>query len=261
MEKEINNHTFVIMAYKESSFLEDCICSVINQDIKSNIIISTSTPNEYIRNLANKYNLPLFVNKGVGDMADNWNFALSLSKTQFTTLCHQDDLYDSNYLKEVARYFSDDVLLIHTHWKALSGNKKCNNKCSAAHKLLNFPVFLFPGCRWLRLFILSLGMSVKTPSVCYNKKVLNLPIWNNKYNIVLDWQAITEIAKLKGKFIYITKPLFYYRISDEAESYSAIKHGVRYEEDFEMFCKFWPKCIAKLILFFYKRSYNVYEVK
>lgn len=34
------------MAYKESSYLEECIRSVLNQDIKKNGIVTTSTPNE-----------------------------------------------------------------------------------------------------------------------------------------------------------------------------------------------------------------------
>ena len=46
MEKSI--HTFVVLAYKESKYLENCIKSVLNQKYKSNVIISTSTPNKYI---------------------------------------------------------------------------------------------------------------------------------------------------------------------------------------------------------------------
>ena len=42
------NHTFVILAYNISDDLEECIKSVINQSVKSNIVIATSTPNDYI---------------------------------------------------------------------------------------------------------------------------------------------------------------------------------------------------------------------
>ena len=41
-------HTFVICAYKESEFLEECILSLKKQSIKSEILIATSTPNKYI---------------------------------------------------------------------------------------------------------------------------------------------------------------------------------------------------------------------
>ena len=48
-------HTFVICAYKESPYLEECVKSLIRQTIKSNIIIVTSTPNSYIEDIAGKY--------------------------------------------------------------------------------------------------------------------------------------------------------------------------------------------------------------
>ena len=45
-------HTFVILAYKESDDLEDCIKSVLKQSVKSNVVIATSTPNDFITDLA-----------------------------------------------------------------------------------------------------------------------------------------------------------------------------------------------------------------
>ena len=50
-------HTFVICAYKESEFLEECVESLKKQTIKSNIIMVTSTPNEHIKKIANKYGI------------------------------------------------------------------------------------------------------------------------------------------------------------------------------------------------------------
>ena len=47
-------HTFVICAYKESKYLEDCIKSLKAQEVKSDIKIATSTPNEYIYSIADK---------------------------------------------------------------------------------------------------------------------------------------------------------------------------------------------------------------
>lgn len=44
-------HEFVICAYKESKYLEDCIISLKKQKKKSNIKLATSTPNNYIENL------------------------------------------------------------------------------------------------------------------------------------------------------------------------------------------------------------------
>ena len=63
-------HTFVICAYKESQYLEECIVSLINQETETNILISTSTPNDYIEELANKYNI-IIDSKIIANIKDN----------------------------------------------------------------------------------------------------------------------------------------------------------------------------------------------
>ena len=59
--KNSMNHTFAICAYKESAYLEKCIKSLKNQTIKSNIILVTSTPNDFLEEISKKYNLPYFI--------------------------------------------------------------------------------------------------------------------------------------------------------------------------------------------------------
>ena len=54
----MNEHTFAVCAYKESPYLEECIESLKGQSVRSNILIATSTPNEYIKNIAEKNNIP-----------------------------------------------------------------------------------------------------------------------------------------------------------------------------------------------------------
>ena len=87
-------HTFVICAYKDSPYLEDCIRSLKAQEIKSELILTTSTPSEYIEKLANKYDIEFIVNKDGGNIGKDWNFAYKLAKTDLVTIAHQDDIYD-----------------------------------------------------------------------------------------------------------------------------------------------------------------------
>ena len=63
MEYQNTDHTFAVCAYKESPYLESCIKSLVNQKVKSNIIVCTSTPCEFIENMAKKYDLPYYVGK------------------------------------------------------------------------------------------------------------------------------------------------------------------------------------------------------
>ena len=59
-------HTFVVLAYKQSEYLEECIKSVLNQKYSSKVIIATSTPNNYIQTIASKYNLDIKINPNQG---------------------------------------------------------------------------------------------------------------------------------------------------------------------------------------------------
>ena len=88
-------HTFVVLAYKESIYLETCIKSVLNQKYKSDVVIATSTPNDFIYNLANKYNLRVIVNNeqkhGIGY---DFDFARTCVNSEMVTIAHQDDIYE-----------------------------------------------------------------------------------------------------------------------------------------------------------------------
>ena len=41
------NHLLVLCAYKESEYLEECLLSLLNQTVTADIVICTSTPNDY----------------------------------------------------------------------------------------------------------------------------------------------------------------------------------------------------------------------
>ena len=69
-----SQHTFVVLAYKESPFLEDCIKSVMNQQYNSDVVIATSTPNDFIDAIAKKYDLKVIArpekDRGKGAASD-----------------------------------------------------------------------------------------------------------------------------------------------------------------------------------------------
>lgn len=85
-------HTFVICAYKESVFLEERILSLKKQTVRSNIFITTSIPNKYIGDIADKHGIDIIVDHGQGGITHDWNFGLS-KVTRYATVAHQDDIY------------------------------------------------------------------------------------------------------------------------------------------------------------------------
>lgn len=66
--KQYNNYTaddftFVVCAYQECEYLEEAIRSVKEQTISAKILISTSTPNDFIQGIADRYDIPVCVNR------------------------------------------------------------------------------------------------------------------------------------------------------------------------------------------------------
>ena len=57
------NHTFVILAHKDSIYIEECIMSIVNQKgSNSEIIMTTSTPSKFLNDISEKYNIKMYIN-------------------------------------------------------------------------------------------------------------------------------------------------------------------------------------------------------
>ena len=252
-------HTFVICAYKKSEYLEECIKSLINQEVKSHIIMVTSTPNEYISSMAEKYDIPLFVNEGEGGITQDWNFGLSKVKTKLATIAHQDDIYESEYtsmfLKEL-KGSKKPLIVFSDYGEIRNGEKTTDVSMLRIKKMMMLPlrVRLFKGSRFVRRRVLSMGDPICCPSVMFAMKNMELPIFANNYTCAEDWEAWEKISRMKGDFIYVPKPLMYHRIHEESTTTKTLEAGGRIQENYEMFCKFWPKPIARVINKQYTKS-------
>lgn len=258
-ESKMNKHTFVICAYKESPFLEECIQSVLSQSLKSKVKIVTSTPCAYIFNMAKKYNIPLVVNKNDGGIVQDWNFAYAQADTPLVTITHQDDIYCEDYLKNILWQFRKHKkpLIFFTDYGEIRGEEYVKtNKLLKVKRIMLKPLEIskFSGSIFLRRRILSLGSPICCPSVTYVKPNLPKQIFDVGFRSDEDWQAWEKLSKLKGEFVYSKKILMYHRIHNGSETTAIISDTGRAVEDYQMFCKFWPKWIAKLLVKFYSTS-------
>lgn len=254
------NHTFAICAYGESPFLEQCIQSVVNQTIPSKVFIATSTPNDFISNLAQKYGISVKENKGERGITQDWNNAISLCETPLVTLAHQDDLYFETFSESVVSAFSDGknpLILFSDYYEIKKGNIQKDNSLLRIKRLMLWPLKckLLQRSIWVRRRILSMGSPICCPSVTYNLEMLEQPIFNNHFRTNEDWEAWEKISKKKGSFIYIPVALMAHRIHSESETTKMISEtNGRSEEDLEMFSKFWPNFVARFLVKKYKKS-------
>lgn len=258
-------HTFVICAYKESEYLEECILSLINQDYKSKILIATSTPNDYIDFLSRKYNIPIVVNEGERGITQDWNFAISSVDTKLVTVAHQDDIYEPSYTSTFIKAFKGSkrpLIAFSDYGEIRNGIKTTDVPMLKIKKIMMLPLRLkiFKSSRFIRRRVLSFGDPICCPSVMFAIDNLEQPIFKNHFICCEDWEAWEELSRKKGDFIYISKPLMYHRIHEESTTTKTLEVGGRIEENYEMFCKFWPKSIARFINRFYTKSEDSNEL-
>jgi len=204
----------MICAYGENPYLEQSILSVKRQSLKTGAKISTSTPNEYITDLAEKYNLPVVVNHGVGDMADNFNFAIHNAGTKLVTLIHQDDYYLPDYAEEMLRCMDrakNPILFSSDYGELREGKAVYSNRLLNIKKVLRVPMRLFPSAKAGKRLSLAFGDSICCPSVTYVSSVMERHGYSSGLKTNHDWKLWEELSLEKGSFVYSPKPLMLHR--------------------------------------------------
>lgn len=265
MEKEVL-HTFVVLAYKESEYLEECIRSVMNQKYKSNVMIATSTPNKYISDLAKKYDLEVVVNEGEKGIGNDFDFAIKCGKTKLVTVAHQDDYYDYEYSYEVVSNYNkhkNAIILFSDYYEIKNKEKELTNVNLKIKRILltGLRIKSLSGLKLLKRSSIALGCSICCPAVTFNIERIKFPVFSSEFRCDVDWNAWERLSKLKGKFIFISKKLMGHRIHEESTTTSIIKENTRTKEDFVILKRFWITPIAKVINRFYSNSEKNNEIK
>lgn len=254
-----NGHTFVICAYKESPYLEECIKSLLRQSVSSKVILVTSTPNGLISSMAEKYQMEMYVNEGQGGCSQDFNFALMAAKSKYVTIAHQDDVYEKDYLKSILKQLrkKQGALIAFTDYYEIRSTIRVDiNKIAQIKRLMLLPLKLkcLWGSRIVRRMILSFGDPICCPSVTYCMERLRQPVFAERFRNCEDWDAMERISREKGDFVYICQRLLGHRIHEDSTTSEMIKNKIRKKEEYEIFCRFWPKCFAKILGYFYAKA-------
>lgn len=257
-------HTFTICAYKESPYLEECIKSIKSQTVESKILLATSTPNVYINELAEKYDIPVYINTGDKGITQDWNFAYNQADTDLITIAHQDDVYLPHYTEDILSMVSGakKPLIAFTDYGELrDGEPILKGALMLVKRILLFPLRfkIFSKSKFIRRRSLSLGNCICCPAVTFVKDNVPNPVFQHGFRSNEDWEAWEMLSKLDGEFLYSKKIGMYHRIHEGAETSIIIGDNARTAEDLVMFKKFWPTPIAKLIAKVYASSEKSYK--
>ena len=258
-------HTFAVCAYKESEYLEECIKSLINQTVKSDLIVVTHTPNDHIKGICERYSLPLYVNEGESGITQDWNYAVSVCKTKYVTIAHQDDLYEPEYTRNVVGKLRNEkhpLIGFSDYYEIRNGKRIDKSTMIRIKRILLLPL-LFPfviRVRFLRRYVLSLGDPIICPSITYAVNNLDMPIFNNHFLCDEDWEMLEKVFKMKGDIVYFPRKMCGHRLHEESTTSKALSNGIRKKENLEMFKKFWPTPIAKVLNGLYNKSEKYNDV-
>lgn len=256
------SHAFSIPVYGQPPQLATCIESILNQSRHSNsVVLSTSTPSEYLEKIAARYRLPLLVNPLRSDIATDWNFALSAAEAGLVTLAHQDDLYDSRYVAtlcdairrhpETSMAFS--AFSEHTPLGPRSATVNLRIKRMLCARAFGRAEALKSPHAKRRL--LTLGNPVCCSSVVLNRERLPDFRFSAALKTDLDWEAWARLAQIPGRFVYIRTPLVSKLVHPQSETSATIANRLREKEDRFMFEQFWPKPVAAAISAVYRLGY------
>ena len=263
-------HLFAISAYRESPYLEECIRSLLSQKEKSEVILCTSTPSDYLRKLAFRYGIPFFVRDGMPSLRDDWNFCLGKAAelgADLVTVAHQDDVYLPEYAQEVMEIFRKyegglKALVVCTGAGNIDGDSRTlPGEAERIKRILRRPLrypVLNRSVFWKKMS-LSFGNSIPCPSCTYHIGALGSEIFTSEYRFVIDWDTLLRIAERKGRIVCIEKPLVKIRLHDGAETARTIRDGERPKEEYEIFRRLHRKPVADLLMHYYRKAGKIYE--
>lgn len=259
MKKNNRLLSFIICAYGESPYLEDCVVSLLNQKEKCFVAISTSTPNKLVKKIAKKYDVPLYINDKNNGYCDDFMFAFNKATTDYVTLAHQDDIYLEDFSKEMIKKIKKHqkiLILFSNYYDYKKDTIIKNSKLLFVKRFLNFllrfPVF--QKSKIIRKRILSLGNPICSPTVTFNKSLIDKPVYDCPFDTSYDWYTWINYVKKDGRFVYINKPLLLRRINEESETTKMIGNNLKKNADYQIFKLFWPDFIARKMVKIYSIS-------
>lgn len=252
-------HTFVIMGYQESEYLEECYQALKKQTVKSKIIMTSSTPNVFQKSFANKHKIPFLINPNRIGFAQDLNFAYAQADTDYVTMVHQDDILLPEYAENcinAANRFNDTLIVFTDYAEYIKGEMKIDSlNIKIKHLILSSHYFFKKNLKskFFKRSLLSFGNPISCPSIFYVKKNIGNFKFLDEYKVSPEWEALIRLAKMNGRFIYVNKLLHAYRM--HGGQITSIGLADRKREDELVFNLLWPKPIAKILIKFYYQAY------
>lgn len=257
----MSDFTFVVPAYGRSPHLDACLASLRAQTLPARVVISTSTPWAGLEAIAARHGAELSVHGPNAGIGRDWNAALACSTSTWTTIAHQDDLYDPAYAARVAAAGDavPDALIVFTDYAERLGDARLADTALLRTKRrlleLGFLGRDVATTVAAKRRALRFGSAIPCPAVTFHRRALDGFRFREDLRVALDWAAWLELAARPGAFVWVREPLMEHRIHAASETSAGLSDGTRRREDWELLTRLWPRPVARLIQAGYARAY------
>lgn len=261
------DHTFVVCAYKDNPYLGETIDHLMSQSVRSTVLVSTSTPSDYIRDVCAKRGVSLTVNPHPHFAGDDWNHGYSQAGTRLVTIAHQDDVYDPTFLESVLaaynRHPAGSVQISFTDYREIrrEGDVR-SNAMLRIKRVMNTPFRCgaLSGLGFIKKLVLGFGCPICCPSVTLNKELLGPAPFDTTLRDSCDYMTWVNLAFKQGRFVYIPRILMGHRIYEESATSRNLADNIRTGETAQIMERIWPRPIARLINRAYSKSEDLNAV-
>jgi glycosyltransferase involved in cell wall biosynthesis len=234
----------------------------LEQSVRSELLLCTSTPSQYLEKISIQYGIPLRVTAPGQGIAHDWNFGLQCASTRYVTLAHQDDIYLPTYtaacLAAAGRH-PDTLIAFPDYIELVDGLDRSGTLMLRIKKLMRFTAMPFTDnvrASFRKKSVIAFGSPIPAPGVMYNLDRLSGFRFSNDFSINMDWDAWARMADMNGRFVHVKQVLMKHRIHPESATSEGLKHNLRQAEDLRMFMRFWPAPVARVIAWLYAGSYR-----
>ena len=197
----------VVNCYNGEKYLNQCINSILNQTYKNiELIFWDNQSNDKSKNIIKSYSdkrIKYLYSKKHTTLYEARNLALQNCNGEFVCFLDADDWYESSKIEDQIIYFSDkEVGVVYSNRYTYYDNLKIKKI---------FKKNIQPSGYITRNILTDYQLSFMT-ALIRTETFKNLDyVFDKNYSIIGDFDLIYRLS-LRWKFIYIKKPLGFYRI-------------------------------------------------
>ena len=230
--------------------------------MQSRVVLTTSTPNAVVRNIAATHQVPLVVNPKRDGIAADWNFALTQAATKWVTVAHQDDWYSPEYAESclsATRSTPNAILVFTAATETFENDRRTltNTRLKRVLAALAFGRHVAITSSFRRRLLLSFGNPIPCPSVMLNRHAVPDFRFADGWKSNLDWSAWLTLAREPGAFVYVRQALVHRTLHADAATTRDLSDRAR--EDRRMFEQLWPAPIAAALDRLYAAGRTPYQ--